>query len=100
MRRLLLLLLYLIYILPSQAQNLPWERYNMTQLDLFAGMSSDYVDDIFQDTDGFMWISTNGGGLLRYDGYSFVRTVRDGSGWHWWKACRSSICAPVRHGRP
>ena len=96
MRRLLLLLLYLIYILPSQAQNLPWERYNMTQLDLFAGMSSDYVDDIFQDTDGFMWISTNGGGLLRYDGYSFVNFGLSGMNG---LRLRSNFCKNVTQDR-
>ncbi len=37
-----------------------------------AGMPNNFTDDIFQDSYGFMWISTHGGGLVRYDGYSFV----------------------------
>ncbi len=35
-------------------------------------MPNNFVDDIFQDSYGFMWISTHGGGLVRYDGYSFM----------------------------
>ena len=37
-----------------------------------AGMPNNFADDIFQDSYGFMWISTHGGGLIRYDGYNFV----------------------------
>lgn len=36
------------------------------------GMPSNFVDDVFRDHAGFIWISTRGGGLLRYDGYSFL----------------------------
>ena len=37
-----------------------------------AGMPNNFADDIFQDSNGFIWVSTHGGGLVRYDGYSFV----------------------------
>ena len=47
-------------------------RYNVGYLNMAAGMPSNYVDDIFQDSFGFVWISTHGGGLVRYDGYRFV----------------------------
>lgn len=33
-------------------------------------LSSDFVSDIYQDHDGFLWISTRNG-LNRYDGYNF-----------------------------
>lgn len=46
--------------------------YNVTYLNMASGMPNNFVDDIFQDSFGFMWISTHGGGLVRYDGYSFV----------------------------
>ena len=32
-------------------------------------MPNNFADDIFQDSYGFIWISTHGGGLVRYDGY-------------------------------
>ena len=37
-----------------------------------AGMPNNFADDIFQDSYGFVWISTHGGGLVRYDGFNFV----------------------------
>lgn len=47
-------------------------RYNLTNLNLASGLSNNFVDDIFQDSNGFMWLSTHGGGLVRYDGYSLM----------------------------
>ena len=37
-----------------------------------AGMPNNFADDIFQDSYGFVWISTHGGGLVRYDGFNYV----------------------------
>ncbi len=37
-----------------------------------SGMPNNYTDDIFQDSNGFMWVCAHGGGLVRYDGYNFV----------------------------
>ena len=37
-----------------------------------AGMPNNFTDDIFQDSYGFVWISTHGGGLVRYDGFNYV----------------------------
>ena len=36
------------------------------------GLPNNYVDDIFADSDGFVWIATHGGGLMRYDGFSIL----------------------------
>lgn len=36
------------------------------------GLPSNFVDDLFMDEAGFMWIATSGGGLCRYDGYDFL----------------------------
>ena len=36
------------------------------------GLPANYVDDIFRDDAGLVWIATSGGGLCRYDGYSFL----------------------------
>lgn len=47
-------------------------KYNVNYLNMTAGMPNNFVDDIFQDSYGFVWISTHGGGLVRYDGYNFV----------------------------
>ena len=36
------------------------------------GLTNNFVDGIYKDSRGFMWFSTVGGGLLKYDGYEFV----------------------------
>ena len=50
------------------AQNVLTERYNMTCLDLSVGLPHLHVNQIFADSQGFVWISTYGGGDVRYDG--------------------------------
>lgn len=40
--------------------------------DVSKGLPNDFVDDVFQDSYGFMWIATSGGGLCRYDGYEMI----------------------------
>lgn len=50
-----------------QPQTTHWVR-NISMND---GLSHNYVDDIFRDSMGFMWISTSGS-LARYDGHEFV----------------------------
>ena len=47
------------------------ERYNMTCLDLTSGLPHDHVNHIFVDSQGFVWVSSYGGGAVRYDGYTF-----------------------------
>ena len=47
-------------------------QYNMTYLDLSTGLPNNNVNDIFVDSQGFVWISTYGGGAVRYDGYTFM----------------------------
>ena len=67
------------------AGNLLTERYNLTYLDLSNGLPHNYVNDIFRDSSGFLWISTYGGGLVRYDGYGVMEPRLDLNS----KSCRS-----------
>lgn len=53
--------------LSSWAQGGLPSRYNVSYLNMAAGMPNNFADDIFQDSYGFVWISTHGGGLVRYD---------------------------------
>lgn len=55
------------------AQNSLTDKYNVSYLNMAAGMPNNFVDDIYQDSYGFMWLSTHGGGLVRYDGYDFEK---------------------------
>ncbi len=85
--------LYLIIIggilplLPSatvRAQHTFVHNYNANYITLDEGLPHNFVDDIYKDSGGFLWISMAGGGLSRYDGYRFVNF-----------AFNSSLC-PIR----
>ena len=51
------------------------ERYNVSYLDLRNGLPHDNVSCIYADSNGFIWISTYGGGLVRYDGYGMMQPL-------------------------
>ena len=51
------------------------ERYNVSYLDLRNGLPHNNVSGIFADSNGFIWISTYGGGLVRYDGYGMMQPL-------------------------
>ena len=62
----------------SVAQGVLTDRYNVARLDLTAGLPHNHVNHIFSDSQGFVWISTYGGGAVRYDGYTFKRLLASG----------------------
>lgn len=64
-----LLLLFLSISLWVQGQQ-P-ERYAFTRFKLTDGLASNIVNNIVQDSDGFMWLSTSNG-LQRFDGNKFI----------------------------
>lgn len=55
--------------------NLLVERYNTSYLDLSNGLPHNNVSALFTDSNGFLWIGTYGGGLVRYDGYGMMSPV-------------------------
>ena len=67
---LFMLLIATLSVLPLRGE--PQFGYNVSYLNLNTGMPANYVDDIYRDSHGFIWISTHGSGLLRYDGYSYM----------------------------
>lgn len=70
----LLLIIYSFFSISEtlQAQNQFSERYNASYVTMNDGLQSNFIDDIMKDSRGFLWISTAGGGLFRYDGYECV----------------------------
>ena len=36
------------------------------------GCPKNYVEDLMKDSRGFLWLSTGGDGVTRYDGYDFI----------------------------
>ncbi len=62
--------LFLIIMLGSiTAQN---TNITFENISTFSGLSASQSKCIFQDSEGYLWIGTMGGGLNRYDGYSFT----------------------------
>lgn len=61
---LFLLLLPLLAVAQSDFE----DKYNISVANMEKGFPSNYVDDLFVDSAGFLWIATGGGGLCRFDG--------------------------------
>ncbi len=71
----LILLLGLLFVAAGsygqQGTDLYFEHLNYEE-----GFSPSMISSIIQDEKGFIWLGTEGG-LLRYDGYNFIRYSRD-----------------------
>ena len=81
----------LFITLSSFAQGSLPSRFNVSYLNMAAGMPNNFADDIFQDSYGFVWISTHGGGLVRYDGFNYMNFNLGSSG----ISLRSNSCRNV-----
>ena len=90
-RYILSLIAALFITLSSFAQGSLPSRFNVSYLNLAAGMPNNFADDIFQDSYGFVWISTHGGGLVRYDGFNYMNFNLGSSG----ISLRSNSCRNV-----
>ena len=67
---------------PKPVNSLPFRmkdgaNYNIQYLDVDQGMNSSYIWDIFEDQSGNMWFATDGGGVTRYDGKTFLHYTED-----------------------
>ncbi|MDO4163083.1 MAG: two-component regulator propeller domain-containing protein [Bacteroides sp.] len=70
-----LIILYSILAYPFsalQAEESFADHYNISYITMNDGLPHNFIDDIYKDSYGFLWISMQGGGLSRYDGYSFI----------------------------
>lgn len=70
------------------------ERYNVSYIDLKSGLPHNNVSAIFVDSNGFLWIGTYGGGLVRYDGYGMMTPVM----WLKSNSCKSIAEDRFTHG--
>ncbi len=67
-----------IFYIPNIAE--AQEQYMFKRLETKDGLSHSQINHIMKDSKGFMWFATAGGGLNRYDGYSykiFRKTEKD-----------------------
>ena len=76
MRRTWILFIALWSVIVSMAQTVMLtERYNVSYIDLKSGLPHNNVSAVFVDSNGFLWVGTYGGGLVRYDGYGMMTPV-------------------------
>ncbi len=47
--------------------------YDIRAITMADGLPHNFIDYMVRDSQGFMWYALAGGGLVRYDGYSFER---------------------------
>lgn len=74
MRKVLLLVIFSAICLLSDAQissRKLMDQYNFSAITIKDGLLHNYIDNIYKDSSGFLWLSTQNG-LSRYDGYSFT----------------------------
>ena len=51
----------------------PFSRdYLASFITMEDGLPGNFVDEVFMDSSGFIWVGTSGSGLCRYDGYGFL----------------------------
>lgn len=76
-RKLYLFLAILFSILRMESERLYGQnsfasQYHFSYLTMDNGLLHNDISHIYKDRQGFVWISTRGGGLSRYDGYGFT----------------------------
>ena len=71
----LLTIFFCLFLLPGrlQAETEAEDYLVIRQLTRQSGLPDQDVNRIFFDSKGYAWISTFGGGLVRYDGDSFIK---------------------------
>lgn len=47
-------------------------RFSFASITIKDGLPYNFVDDIIKSSDGYLWVTTYGGGVARYDGHEFV----------------------------
>lgn len=79
MKRIMLIFTIMVAALSGAANTtLDYSRYNVSYLDMKAGLPNNWVNAVYEDSRGFVWMATYGGGLVRYDGYCFMQTFHSG----------------------
>lgn len=97
LRRLALLCYFFAVSLGLLAQHTFLERYNISTLNMTDGLPSNNVNTIFTDSEGFVWLSTYGGGIVRYNGYGFSSFYTRPQGLQWRSHSSRKVCEDQFH---
>ena len=73
--QMILPLLFMFHFSLLASGNVLTERYNLSFLDLSNGLPHNNVSSLFTDSEGFLWVATYGGGVVRYDGYGMMQPM-------------------------
>ncbi|MBO4659454.1 MAG: helix-turn-helix domain-containing protein [Prevotella sp.] len=95
--RFVLLHFLLVVSLGLMAQRTFLEQYNVSTLDMRDGLPSNNVNDLFTDSEGFVWLSAYGGGIVRYDGYGFSSFYTRPQGFQWRSHSSRKVCEDKFH---
>ena len=97
--KLLLLILTSLWVFVASAaepiRDFPYGRYNISYITVKNGLPHNHVNDFFSDSNGFVWVATYGGGLVRYDGYGFIAPGIEGQSLQ----MRSNSCKNISEDR-
>ena len=52
------------------------QQYNFRNYNVPDGLAHSHVSKIFQDSKGYLWFSTLGGGVSKFDGKNFILTSK------------------------
>lgn len=69
----IIILFSVIQTYGSYANNNTLSKYVFSTISIDEGLPINFIDDLYKDSKGFLWVSTQGGGLARYDGYEFLK---------------------------
>lgn len=72
-RILIVTIIHMLPLLLVKGHILASSQYIYNFITVGSGLPGNFIDDIFKDSRGFLWISMQGGGLCRYDGYEFLQ---------------------------
>lgn len=98
MKRILLIFTVIAVSLSCMANSILGQNsYNVSVLDMSAGLPHNWVNSVYEDSRGFVWVSTYGGGLVRYDGYGFTKPYPTDNVLMHSNSCRNVV--EDRHGR-
>lgn len=66
-----LILFFKVFILLFIYNNSKAQQYNFFSYSIESGLSQSTVQSIFQDSHGYIWVGTQGGGIAKFDGVKF-----------------------------